>query len=164
MILGLTLEAFTQLHVAISLIGIASGLVALYGALHAQRMPGWTALFLVTTILTSVTGFMFPATAVTPAQIVGGISLVVLAAAVLALYVFQLSRAWRWVYVIAAVIALYLNVFVLVAQGFQKVPLLHALAPNGSEPPFIVAQTLVLLIFAVLSFLAVSRFHPGMSA
>lgn len=164
MILGLSLETFTQAHVVISLIAIVSGLVVLYGALKSQRMPGMTALFLVTTILTSVTGFMFPAAAVTPAQIVGAISLLVLAAALLALYVFGLSRAWRWVYVAAAVLALYLNVFVLVVQSFQKVPFLHALAPNGSEPAFIVAQSIVLLVFAWLGFLAVRRFHPELHA
>jgi len=160
MILGLSIAAFTQLHVAISLIAIVTGLIVLYGMLSGQRMPGWTALFLITTVLTSVTGFMFPAVAVTPAAIFGVISLAVLAVALLALYVFHANGAWRWIYVVTAVLALYLNVFVLVVQAFQKISFLHPLAPTGSEPPFLVAQTVVLLIFLGLGFLAVRRFHP----
>ena len=160
MILGLSIAAFTKLHVAISLIGIVSGLVVLYGMLGAQRMPGWTALFLATTVLTSVTGFMFPATTVTPAAIFGAISLAVLAVALLALYVFQANGAWRWIYVVTALFALYLNVFVLVVQAFQKIAFLHPLAPNGSEPPFLVAQTIVLLTFLWLGLGAVRKFHP----
>ena len=157
MILGLSIAAFTKLHVAISLIGIVSGLVVLYGMLGAT---GWTALFLATTVLTSVTGFMFPATTVTPAAIFGAISLAVLAVALLALYVFQANGAWRWIYVVTALFALYLNVFVLVVQAFQKIAFLHSLAPNGSEPPFLVAQTIVLLTFLWLGFGAVRKFHP----
>ena len=160
MILGLSIAAFTKLHVAISLIGIVSGLVVLYGMLGAQRMPGWTALFLVTTVLTSVTGFMFPAVTITPAAIFGAISLAVLAVALLALYVFHANGAWRWIYVVTALLALYLNVFVLVVQAFQKIAVLHPLAPNGSEPPFLVAQTIVLLTFLWLGFGAVRKFHP----
>jgi hypothetical protein len=160
MILGLSIPDFTTLHVVISLIAIASGIVVVWGLLRSQRLPALTALFLVTTILTSVTGFFFPAAMVTPAQIVGVISLAVLAAAVFALYLFHLNGRWRWIYVVAALLALYLNVFVLVVQGFQKVPVLNALAPNGNEPAFIVAQTLVLLLFAWLGYLAISRFHP----
>jgi hypothetical protein len=160
MILGLSIHAFTLLHVVLSLVGIGTGLIALGGMLESRRLRGWTALFLATTILTSVTGFLFPATTLTPAQVVGGISLVVLAAALAALYVFHLRGAWRWIYVAAAMVALYLNVFVGVVQAFQKVPFLHILAPNGSEPPFIVAQTIVLLIFGVLGIVAVRRFHP----
>ena len=133
MILGLSIAAFTKLHVAISLIGIVSGLVVFYGMLGAQRMPGWTALFLATTVLTSVTGFMFPAVTITPAAIFGVLSLVVLAVALLALYVVRANGAWRWIYVVTALLALYLNVFVLVVQAFQKIAFLHQLAPNGSE-------------------------------
>ena len=160
MVLGLSLQDFTTLHVAISLIAIVTGLIVVWGILHAQRMPAMTALFLATTVLTSATGFLFPVTAFTPALGVGIVSIAVLAAALLALYAFDLNRAWRWVYVVAAVLALYLNVFVLVVQGFLKVPALHALAPNGNEPAFIVAQTLVLLLFTWLGTLAVRRFHP----
>ena len=164
MILGLSIAAFTKLHVAISLIGIVSGLVVLYGMLGAQRMPGWTALFLVTTVLTSVTAFMFPAVTVTPAAIFGAISLAVLALALLALYVFHASGVWRWIYVVTALLALYLNVFVLVVQAFQKIAVLHPLAPTGSEPPFLVSQAVVLLIFVVLGILAVRSFHPETKA
>jgi hypothetical protein len=160
MILGLSLHAFTVLHVIISLVAIFSGLVVLYGMFYSQRMPALTAFFLVTTLLTSLTGFAFPATSVTPAQVVGYVSLLLLAAAILALYAFHLTHAWRWIYVVTAVFALYLNVFVLVVQGFQKVPSLHALAPTGSERPFIIAQTVVLLAFLALGSFAVRRFHP----
>lgn len=164
MILGLSLQDFTTLHVAISLIAIGSGLIVLWGMLNAERMPAMTALFLATTVLTSGTGFMFPTASFTPALGVGIVSAAVLAAALLALYAFDLNRAWRWIYVVAAVFALYLNVFVMVVQSFQKLPFLHALAPNGNEPAFIVAQTLVLAAFAWLGFLAVRRFHPEMPA
>jgi hypothetical protein len=160
MILGLTLATFTLLHTVISLVAIALGVVVLFGMLKSERMPGLTALFLITTVLTSVTGFLFPSGAVTPAQIVGAISLVALAFALLALYAFDLNGAWRWVYVSTAVLALYLNVFVLVVQAFQKVPGLNALAPNGSEPPFVVAQSIMLLLFAWLGYQAVRNFRP----
>lgn len=160
MILGMSIPTFTFVHVVISLVAIASGLIVLVGLLGSKRMPTWTALFLVTTILTSVTGFMFPATTVTPAQIFGYISLVVLAVTVIALYVFRVAGPWRWIYVGGAVLAFYLNVFVLVVQSFQKLPFLHPLAPNGSEPPFLIAQALVLGLFVVLGILAVIKFHP----
>ena len=160
MILGLSFENFTLLHTVISLIGILSGLIVLYGMLEGQNFPTMTALFLATTVLTSVTGFLFPFTSLLPSHIVGVISLVVLAAAIAALYVFRLDGAWRWIYVISAVLSLYLNVFVGVVQSFQKLSFLQPLAPTQSEPPFIIAQTAVLLIFAVLGFLAVRRFHP----
>jgi len=137
-----------------------SGLVVLYGMLGAQRMPGWTALFLVTTVLTSVTGFMFPAVTFTPAAIFGAISLAVLAVALLALYVFHANGAWRWIYVVTALIALYLNVFVLVVQSFQKIAFLHPLAPNGSEPPFLVAQTILFSPFCGSGSARYGNFTP----
>jgi len=160
MILGLSLSAFTTLHVVISLIGIASGLVVLYAMLGSQRPGGWTALFLATTILTSVTGFMFPIGGLTPGLIVGAISLALLALALLALYVFRLAGSWRRVYVATALAALYLNVFVGVVQAFQKLAFLQPLAPTQSEPPFAIAQLAVLAIFLALGFLALRRFHP----
>ena len=160
MILGMSTSTFTLVHVALSLIGIVSGLVVLFGMLEAKRLEGWTALFLATTVLTSVTGFLLPHDHMLPSDVVGIISLVALAAAILALYVLGLAGAWRWIYVVGAVVALYLNVFVLVAQAFQKVPFLHPLAPTQSEPPFLVAQLVVLAIFIVLGVLAVRRFHP----
>ena len=159
MILGMSLAAFTLLHVIISLLGIASGLVVLAGMLGGRLLNGWNGFFLVTTILTSVTGFMFHSKSFGPPHIVGVISLVVLAVALFALYSRRLVGSWRWIYAATAVAALYLNVFVGVVQAFQKLPILHALAPNGSEPPFVVAQGLVLLIFVALGIRAAKRFH-----
>ena len=161
MIAGLSIENFTILHVAISLIGIVSGLIVLSGMLRARRLPGWTALFLVTTVLTSVTGFMFPINGLTPAIVVGVISIVILAIALMALYVKHLSGAWRWIYVTTALAALYFNVFVLIVQSFQKVPALQKLAPTQSEPPFSVTQGVVLVAFLVLGTMAARRFRPG---
>ena len=161
MITGLSIENFTILHTAISLIGIVSGLIVLAGMLRALRLPGWTALFLVTTILTSVTGFMFPINGLTPAIVVGLISIVILAIALMALYVKQLSGAWRWIYVTTALVALYFNVFVLIVQSFQKVPALQKLAPTQSEPPFLIAQGVALIAFLVLGTQAVRKFRPG---
>ena len=161
MIAGLSIENFTILHVAISLIAIVSGLVVLFGMLGARRLPSWTALFLVTTILTSVTGFMFPINGLTPAIVVGLMSIVILAIALMALYVKHLSGAWRWIYVTTALAALYFNVFVLIVQSFQKVPALQKLAPTQSEPPFSVTQGVVLVAFLVLGTMAARRFRPG---
>ena len=160
MTLGLSLSTFTTLHVIISLIAILAGLVVMVGMLTDRSQPGWVALFLLTTILTSVTGFMFPFDKFLPSHWVGVISLVVLALAVLALYGFHLAGSWRWIYVVTALAAFYFNVFVLVAQGFQKVPALKVLAPQGSEPPFLIAQLIVLALFIWLGFAAVRRFHP----
>ena len=161
MILGMSLATFTILHVIISLIAIASGLIVLFGMFSGQRMVGMTAMFLLTTILTSVTGFMFPSHGFTPAQGVGFISLVFLALAVLGLYIFHLRGAWRWVYVVTATFALYLNCFVLVVQSFQKLPFLTPLAPTQSEPPFQIAQGIVLVLFIIAGVVAVRRFHPA---
>jgi len=157
----MSLVTFTVLHVIVSLVGIVTGLVAVLGMLSAKRLPIWTAVFLATTVLTSVTGFMFPFTTVKPSHIFGDISLVLLALAVIGLYRFNLAGPWRRVYVITALVSLYLNVFVLVVQSFQKVPFLAPLAPTGTEPPFAVAQLLVLVVFIWLGFKAVRGFHPG---
>jgi len=161
MILGMSLQTFTSLHVIISLIGIATGLIVLRGLLNSNRMALWTGIFLLTTILTSVTGFLFPATAILPSHIVGLISLAVLAVAVAALYYYRLAGHWRWIYVVSAVLALYLNVFVGVVQTFLKVPVFHALAPTQAEPPFAIAQGIVLLIFIGLGIVAAIRFRPA---
>jgi len=161
MIIGLSIQNFTLLHVAITLIAIASGLIVLFGMLGAHRLPGWTALFLVTTILTSVTGFMFPIHGFTPALGVGVISMVILAIALLALYSKHLAGPWRWIYVATAVTALWFNVFVLIVQSFQKLSTLQALAPTQSEPPFLVAQGVALAVFLVLGILAAARFRPA---
>lgn len=160
MIFGMSLHAYTQLHVLISLVGIGSGLIVMYGLLINKRLDGWTSLFLTTTVLTSVTGFGFPFAGVTPAIKLGIISLAVLMIAYLARYVRHLAGGWRVTYVISAAIALYLNVFVLVVQSFEKVPALRALAPTQKERPFAVAQIAVLVVFIGLTVLAVRRFHP----
>jgi hypothetical protein len=131
----------------------------LFGLLNGKRLDGWTAFFLVTTVLTSVTGFLFPFEHLLPSHIVGILSLLVLAVAISARYVFHMAGAWRRTYVIAAAIALYFNVFVAVVQSFLKIPALHALAPAGKEPPFLVAQVIVLLIFIALTIRATKRFH-----
>lgn len=164
MILGLSLYAFTLLHVAISLVGIAAGFVVLYGMLTGRKLEGWTAIFLVTTILTSVTGFMFPIARIGPPHIFGAISLVVLAVALLALYVYRLEGSWRWIYVVTALFAQYLNVFVGVVQAFQKSTVLAELAPTQSEPPFAIAQAAVLGLFLLFGWLAVARFRPASAA
>ena len=160
MILGMSIQTFTQVHVIISLIAIVTGLVVLCGMLAARPCEGWTAIFLITTVLTSVTGFFFPRDQILPSHVVGVISLVVLAIALVALYVQRLRGSWRWLYVGGAVLALYLNVFVLVAQSFLKVPFLNRLAPTQSEAPFVIAQLIVLAIFIALGVRAVKRFHP----
>ena len=153
------LSPFTKLHVVISLIGIVSGLVVMSGLLVSRRLNGWTALFLISTVLTSVTGLFFPFNGVTPGIVLAIISLVLLAVAIVARYARHLSGAWRWTYVVTAMISLYLNVFVLVAQLFQKVAALKELAPTQSEPPFAVTQLVVLAIFVLLTILAAIRFR-----
>jgi hypothetical protein len=153
------LSTFTIVHVVISLIGIASGLVLMFGLLVARKLNRWSALFLISTIATSVTGFFFPFHGLTPAIVVGVISLVVLAVAIIARYVRRLAGAWRWIYVVTVMIALYLNVFVLIVQLFQKVPALKALAPTQSEPPFAVMQLVVLALFVVLTIMAAIKFR-----
>ena len=163
MILGLSTTTFTTVHVIISLIGIGSGIVVVLGWLGGRQSAGWAALFLATTVLTSVTAFFFHSASFGPPHVVGVISLVVLAAAILALYVFHLAGFWRWIYIVGATMALYLNAFVGVVQAFQKLPFLQPLAPTQSEPPFLIAQIAVLAIFIVLGFLSVKRFHPGPS-
>jgi hypothetical protein len=159
MILGMTLSTFTSVHVLISLIGIASGFLVLDGLLTGKRFDGGTAIFLIFTVLTSATGFLFPFEHLLPSHIVGIISLVVLAIAIVARYGLHMAGAWRWIYVVCAVLALYLNVFVLVAQAFMKVPAVHALAPTQKEPPFLIAQLIVMAIFIVLGFFSVKKFH-----
>jgi hypothetical protein len=159
MILGMSTATYTFLHVLISLIGIGSGLVVMFGFIAGKRLDTLTAVFLTTTALTSVSGFGFPFDHLLPSHKLGMISLVVLAIAISARYVFHLAGSWRWIYVVGASMALYLNVFVLIAQLFMKVPALKALAPTQSEPPFLAAQILVLLIFVGLTILAAKRFH-----
>ena len=153
-------STYTLVHVLISVVGIVSGFIVAFAMLDARRPGGWTLLFLATTLATSVTGFGFHREELLPSHIVGGISLALLGIAILALYVFALVRAWRWIYVVTALASLYLNVFVLAVQAFQKLPALHALAPTQTEPPFVATQALVLLAFVTLGAAALRRFHP----
>jgi len=164
MVLGLSLATFTLLHVVLSLIGIAAGAIVVFGMFSSKRLPGLTALFLATTVLTSVTGFFFPSERLLPSHIVGMLSLVVLAVAMLGLYVYRLAGPWRWIYVAGAVVALYFNVFVGVVQAFLKIPPLTLLAPTQSEPPFVITQVVVLVIFVGLGVVALRSFHPEASA
>jgi hypothetical protein len=162
--LGMSLVVFA--HVIISLIGIAAGFIAMSGMLGSNRMPGWTALFLATTILTSATGFLIPpllSEKLLPSHMIGALSLLLLAIACFALYGQKLSGAWRWVYVLTALLAQYLNVFVLVIQSFLKIGPLHALAPSvpPSEPPFAILQGIVLVFFIIFIIGAIRRFHPA---
>ena len=160
MILGMSVATFTLVHVLLSLIGIVAGLVAVLAMTRSRLLTGWTFAFLSTTVLTSVTGYFFPVDKILPSHIVGAISLAALAIALVALYRYGATGPWRWIYAVTAVVSLYLNVFVLVVQAFLKVPALKALAPTQSEPPFAVAQGIVLVAFIVIGYLAVRRFQP----
>jgi hypothetical protein len=153
-----------MLHVIISLIGIGTGFIVLFGLINGRLLSPWNAVFLVTTILTSLTGFAFPNDKITPGIILGILSMIVLAIALAALYVFHLRGAWRRIYAITAMIALYFNVFVLIAQIFEHVPGFHALAPTGTETPFKLAQTLLLVLFAVLITTAAKKFRTPLVA
>lgn len=155
----MTTSVAVLIHVAISLVGIVSGFVVVFGLLGARKLDGWTALFLTTTVLTSVTGFLLPAHKILPSHIIGAISLVVLAVAIFARYARHLDGGWRSTYVVTSTLALYFNVFVLVVQSFMKVPALKALAPTQSEPPFAIAQGIVLLLFIVLGTAGVKKFR-----
>ena len=152
-------ETLTSIHVVISLVGIGSGFVVVYGLLAGRRLRGWTALFLATTVATSATGFLFPFERLLPSHKIGVVSLFVLALAILARYAFRMAGAWRWIYAVGAVVALYLNVFVGVVQAFRNVPVLHALAPTQSETPFLLTQLVVLLFFLALAVVAAIRFR-----
>ena len=162
MILGMSLSTFTTVHVIISLIAIVSGIIVMFGLLGSNGMPGLTAIFLLFTILTSATGFLFPFERLLPSHMIGILSLVLLAIACIALYVMRLSGAWRWIYVLTAMISLYLNVFVLIIQSFLKVEPLHRLAPSvpPSEPPFAIAEGIVFVFFIIVIIGALRRFRP----
>jgi hypothetical protein len=162
MVLSMSVSTFTLVHVIISLVAIASGFVVVFGLLGSNRMSGMTALFLAMTILTTATGFLFPFTKLFPSHMIGMLSLPLLAIAVFALYGQKLSGAWRWIYVVTAMLSLYLNVFILVIQSFLTIPALRALAPDLplAQPPFIIAQLIVLLFFIIAIIAAVRRFRP----
>ena len=153
------LRIYTIIHVLISLLGIVSGFVVIYGLHTSNLMNGWTSFFLATTVATSVTGFFFPVKRLMPSHIVGIISLVVLAPAIYARYHTDLTGSWRWIYVVGAVLAQYLNFFVLIVQSFQKIPALKALAPTQKEPPFAITQLFFLVLFVLLGVVAVMKFH-----
>lgn len=161
MILGMSLAGFTVLHLIISMIAIGLGFVVAGGMLASNRLPGSTLWFLVLTILTNATGFLFPFTKLLPSHMVAIISLVLLAVAVYALYGKGLAGIWRTVYVVTAMLALWFNVFVLIAQSFQKVALLNVYAPTGAEPPFAITQGIVLLFFIGLIILGIKRFKTA---
>jgi hypothetical protein len=163
MILGMSIGAFTLLHVIITLVAIGSGLIVVGGMFASHRLPVTTALFLFTTALTSVTGFLFPIHSLTPALRVGILACLILAVALFALYKEHLLGAWRWTYVITAVASLYLNVFVLIVQSFVKVSALNALAPTQTELPFVITQVVVLAIFILIALIAVIKFRRGTS-
>jgi hypothetical protein len=165
MILGMSLSTFVLVHVIITLIGIVSGFIVMFGMLGSNRMPGWTAIFLLFTILTSATGFLIPPLLydkLLPSHMIGILSLILLAIACYALYGQKLSGSWRWVYVVTALLAQYFNVFVLVIQSFLKIGPLHALAPSvpPSEPPFAIVQGIVLVFFIIVIIGAIRRFRP----
>jgi hypothetical protein len=160
MILGMSTAAFALLHVIISLIGIFTGLVTAAGLWTGVRLDTWTGVFLLTTVLTTVTGFMFPGAGFDPARVVGVISLVMLASAIVAFYAYDAAGSWRWIYVTTALISLYLNFLVAVVQSFQKIPSLHALAPKGTERPFVATQATLMLAFILVGVVSMKRFHP----
>jgi hypothetical protein len=161
MILGMSLSTYTTVHVVLSLIAIFTGFIVVFGMFASKKLKGLTAIFLLTSVLTSAGGFLFPNDHITPGIILGIISLVALLIAVIARYALHLSGASRGIYAVMAVIALYLNFFVLIAQGFAKVPVLHSLAPTQKEPPFFIAQGIALVMFIMFGVFAAKKFHPG---
>jgi hypothetical protein len=158
-VLGLTLAHFTALHAAISMVAILAGFVVIGGLFSNAGLAGWTAFFLLMTILTTATGFLFPLHVVTPALITGILSALILIVSLVALYGYRLAGGWRLVYVVTALIALYLNVFVLIVQSFRSVSFLHSLAPTGSEPPFLITQIVALVAFVAIGIVAARRYH-----
>lgn len=154
------------LHVVICFIGLLAGAVVLIALCAGSRRPTWDVVLLVSTVLISLTGFALPSPAGTPtpdpARVLGGIELVVVAVAGLAIYAYHLARAWRGIYIVSMVLAVYLNVFVTVVQAFSKIGWLHALAPTGKEPPFLIAQLVVLALFVAIGATALRRSrHPS---
>ena len=174
MIIGLSIANFTILHVVITLIAIASGFVVMFGMLGSNRLPGWTAIFWLTTVLTTVTGFMFLLSPglvkdLTPALGTGVVATVVFLVGLLALYAKDLIGKWRWLYALTAIVSLYLNVFVLIVQSFEKLkflnPAVPMVGPPFAEPTmthFAIAQGVALLFFVIVGLLAAVRFRPGL--
>jgi hypothetical protein len=164
MILGMSTSTFTLLHVGLSLVGIVAGMIVLAGMFGSWKLRGWSAIFLGITVLTSASGLLFPRDHILPSHVVGILSLIILAIALYALYFRHLAARWRWIYVVASATALYLNVFVGIFQSFLKVPALLAMAPTQSEPPFVIAQSIALLIFICATVFAVKSFYPLVAA
>jgi hypothetical protein len=160
MILGLNVAQFTFLHVFLSLIGIGAGIFVVFGLLSSRSLSILTAAFFVTTIATSLTGFLYPFKGITPGIILGILSMFVLILAIVALYVKSLHGAWRGIYVISVCLAFYFNFFVLIAQSFDKVPVLHSIAPTQSSPGFGFTQAAVLVVFILLTVRAYKKFRP----
>jgi hypothetical protein len=158
------ITTFTLIHTLISLIAITAGLVVMGGLMAERRLDGWIGLFLVTTALTSITGFMFPLTQLIASHYVGFISLLILPPVIYARYRKHLLGKWRGVFVVGTALTLYLNFFVLVVQLFRRVPALLVSAPTQKEPPFVVTQILVLALFAVLSVAAFKKFPQQVSS
>jgi len=154
------LQTYTIIHTLISLVAIFTGFVVLFGMLASKRLDNWTKWFLITAVATTITGFFFPFHGFTPAIGLGIISLPFLALTIFARYSKRLAGLWRWIFAIGAVICLYFNLFVLVVQAFEKIPALHAMAPTQTEPPFKLAQLIVLVVSALLAIIAAIRFHP----
>ena len=154
------LQIYTVIHTLISLVAIFTGLVVVVGMLGGKRLDGWTKWFLITAVATTITGFFFPFHGFTPAIGLGIISLPFLALTIFARYAKHLAGAWRWIFVIGAVICLYFNLFVAVVQTFEKIPALHAMAPTQTEPPFKLTQLVVLLVSILLAIVAAIRFRP----
>jgi hypothetical protein len=154
------LHIYTIIHTLISLVAIFTGLVVLFGLLAGNRLDGWTKWFLITAVATTVTGFFFPFHGITPAIKLGIISSVVLVVTIYAQYAKHLAGAWRWIYVVGAVLTLYFNVFVGIVQSFEKIPALHAMAPTQTEQPFKLTQLSIIGLFIVLGFIAAIRFRP----
>jgi hypothetical protein len=161
MIFGISITAFTLIHVVLSLVGIVGGLVVAGALATGNRLDRWAAVFLVTTVLANATGFGFPFVKFLPSHAVGIISLAVLAAVIVAHYVKNFAGSWRTTYAVGVVLATYLNVFVLVAQLFKRIPVLFVAAPTQSEPPFALTQSLVLALFVWLGVAAVKGFRPA---
>jgi len=164
MIFGLSLSAFTTLHVILSLIAMLAGVVVMIGMLVSLRLGFWAGLFLATAILASATGYLFPAPGLLPSHIVGAISLLALVIAAFAFYGGRLRGPRRWFYVVGVVLAVYLDVFVGVIQAFQKLAFFHALAPTQTEAPFAIVQLAVLAIFLAWGFFALRCFVPERNA
>jgi hypothetical protein len=161
MILGVSLVQFTYLHVFLSLVGIGAGIFIIYGLLTSRRLNILTTLFLVSTIATSLTGFLFPFKEITPGIILGVLSMIALVLAIVALYVKKLAGPWRGIYVVSVMVAYYFNFFVMISQSFEKVPALHSFAPTQASPGFGFAQGAVLLVFILLTARAFKKFHPA---